>query len=39
MPCDFFYYAMCHNLGAFKMNVHNGWLRSLKNKQNLTKII
>ncbi len=22
-----FDYATCHNLGPFKMNVHNGWLR------------
>ncbi len=24
-----FDYAMCHNLGPFKINVHNGWPRSM----------
>ncbi len=24
-----FDYATCHNLGPFKMNVHNGWPRSM----------
>jgi hypothetical protein len=30
MPHDIFQLcAMCHNLGPSKMNVHNGWPRSM----------
>ncbi len=24
-----FDHVMCHNIGPSKMNVHNGWLRSM----------